>query len=87
MADYPFRTGHPLARAWQAKNSPLRPGMRLLPKLLFVCGGQYEVENLYPLDDVQGMPFRASIANQIRDLPHGAEIVFKSAPATTPPKT
>jgi hypothetical protein len=37
------------------------------------CGGKYELENLYPLADLDGMHFRACVANQIRDLPDGAE--------------
>jgi len=78
MASYQFRTGFPLAHAWQIENTPLLPGMRLVPKIPFVCGGKYEVENLYSLADVEGMLFRASVANQIRNLPDGAEIVFKT---------
>ncbi|MGD9644213.1 MAG: hypothetical protein AB7U73_00785 [Pirellulales bacterium] len=43
-----------------------------------VCvGGDYVLENLYALDDVKGMRFRASIANQIRDLPDGTKIRFR----------
>jgi len=78
MDDYQFRTGFPLAHAWQIQNSPLLPGRRLLPKVPFVCGGKYEVANLYSIVDEKGMLFRASIANQIRDLPDGAEIVFQT---------
>src|SRR5207244_2392703 len=44
LADYEFQTGYPLAHAWQVKNSPLPTGVRLLPKLPFVCGGKYEVD-------------------------------------------
>lgn len=77
MHDYEFRTGFPLAHAWQIKNQQLNPGVRLLPKIPFLCGGKYEVDNLYSLADVKGMLFRASIANQIRNLPDGAEFVFE----------
>lgn len=80
MADYQFRTGFPLAHAWQIKNSPLLPGNRLLPKIPFVCGGKYDVENLYSITDVKGMLFRASLANQVRGLPDGAKIIFKTEP-------
>lgn len=84
MADYQFRTGYPLAHEWQIGNSPLLPGMRLLPKIPFVCGGKYEVDNLYSFADVKGMSLRASIANQIRDLPDSAEIIIKiDAPPIT----
>lgn len=80
ITDYEFRTGYPLAHAWQVRYGPLRPGVRLLPKTPFICGGEYEVENLCSLDDVKGMQFRASIANQIRDLPDGSQIVLEVAP-------
>lgn len=83
LSDYDFRTGYPLGHDWQIAHAPLPPGIRLLPKIPFVCGGKYEVENLYSLDDVTGMRFRASIANQIRDLPDGAEITFKVSPPTS----
>lgn len=78
MADYRVRTGFPLAHDWQIRNAPLLPGTRLLPKRLFVLGGKYEVENLYSLADVEGMSFRASIANQIRDVPDGAQVILNS---------
>jgi hypothetical protein len=84
MTDYQFRTGFPLVHDWQIKNAPLVPGTRLLPKVPFVCGGKYEVDNLYSLVDVKGMSFRASIANQIRGLPAGAEIVFKTLNDVSP---
>ena len=79
-----LRTGYPLARAWQLEHGALVPGVRLLPKVPFVCGGKYEVANLYALEDVEGMRFRASVANQIRDLPDGAQIIFKTSPIEAP---
>jgi hypothetical protein len=77
MSDYAFHTGFPLAHAWQDRNGSLSPGDRLLPATPFVCGGKFEVENLNAVDDVQGMSFRALLANNIRELPNGAEIVIK----------
>lgn len=74
LSDYAFQTGFPIAHAWQLTNGPLKPGERLLPKVPFVCGGKYEVENLYLLDEVSGMTLRASLANQVYNLPDGAQI-------------
>jgi hypothetical protein len=82
--DYEFRTGYPLSHAWQMQNGPLPNGMRLLPKIPFVCSGKYDVKNLHSLSDVKGMRFRASIANQIRSVPNGMEIVFKLDNDDTP---
>ena len=80
LAEYEVLTGHPLAHEWQATSGKLPAGIRLLPKTPFVCGGEFELANLYALSDVEGMTFRASLANQIRDLPDGAEIQFKVVP-------
>jgi hypothetical protein len=77
LSDYEYRTGYPLSHAWQLKHGPLPAGMRLLPKTPFVLGGKYELENLYLLEDTQGMLFRASIANQIRDVPEGGEVIIE----------
>jgi hypothetical protein len=54
--------------------------MRLVPKIPFVCGGRYEVNNLYPLNEVKGRQFRASIARQIRDLPDGSQVILDISP-------
>jgi len=87
LTDYQYRTGYPLAHSWQSKSGPLRPGMRLLPKVPFICGGKYEMENLYSISDVDAMSFRASIANQMRDLPDGSKVVLrvKGNPASAGP--
>lgn len=69
-------TGYPLLDAWKRLRGSLAPGQRLLPKTPFVCGGQFAVENLYCMDEVDGMTFRAQIANQIKDLPDGSQIVL-----------
>jgi hypothetical protein len=74
LDDYELLTGQPLAHAWQRRHGPLPAGRRLLPKTPFVLGGAYEVENLYPLEAVQGMRLRGDIARQLKDLPDGARV-------------
>lgn len=76
LDDYEVLTGCPLAAEWQALHGRLLARQRLLPKMPFVAGGGFEIGNLYPLDSVEGMRFRASLAIQIRDLPDGAKIRF-----------
>lgn len=80
LMDYDLRTGYSVCHTWQIKNEPLSPGMRLLPKVPFVCGGKYDADNLYELNEVEGMLFRASIANQLRDVPDGGQVVLKIQP-------
>jgi hypothetical protein len=57
-----MHTGCPLAHEWQTNNRPLEAGERLLPKVPFVSGGEYSVDNLYVLDAVKGMRLRGDIA-------------------------
>jgi len=42
----------------------------------FVAGGEFVLDSLYLVDIIEGMRFRADIANQIKDLPDGAQIKF-----------
>jgi hypothetical protein len=74
LENYNVRTGHSLARAWQVEHGPIPLGRRLVPKQLFVLGGEYSVENLYALDAVEAMKMRASVALQTRDLPDGTKV-------------
>jgi hypothetical protein len=77
LTDHNFLTGFPLAHEWQIRHGVLPSGSRLLPKVPFVAGGAYEIENLYSLESVKGMRFRGSIARQIADLPDGAKVRFE----------
>lgn len=77
VADYEVMTGYPLAHAWQKQHGRLPEGKRLVPKIPFVAGGKYELENLYLMDAVRGMQLRGELATQIKDLPDGAPIRFR----------
>lgn len=70
-------TAWPLAHVWQERHGALTPGERLVPKIPFVMGGRYDLDNLYSLDAVEAMRFRAHIARQIKDLPDGSRIELK----------
>ncbi|MEW5757137.1 MAG: SMI1/KNR4 family protein [Pseudomonadota bacterium] len=76
VSDYEVLTGYPLAHQWQERNGQVPAKKRLLPKIPFLVGGEFVLENLYLADAVEGMKFRADIANQIKDLPDGAKIKF-----------
>lgn len=76
LRDYKVLTGHPLAHAWQVQNGPLPEGMRLVPRIPFVCNGEFNIENLALMDAEKGMRARGNLARQIRDLPDGAQITF-----------
>jgi len=74
LDDYGTLTGQPLAHTWQASHGALAPEQRLVPKLPFVLGGEFEVANLRVGTSTAEMLARASVAVQIRDLPDGAAI-------------
>lgn len=76
MHDYEVLTGYPLAHQWQKRNGPVRAGMRLLPKVPFVMGGDFSLDNLYVADAVEGMRLRADIADKIKNLPDGTQVKF-----------
>lgn len=80
LGDSSYRTGHPLAHDWQRCYGPLTVGHRLVPKVPFVIGGKFVLDNLYSTDEVEGMRFRGSIARQIRDVPDGGHVVLEAKP-------
>jgi hypothetical protein len=77
LADFELMTGYPLGQAWQQRNGKLSLGKRLIPKIPFVLGGDFTIENLYALDSVVGMQVRGELAVQIRDLPDGARVSYR----------
>jgi hypothetical protein len=77
LEEYGPRTGHPLMRKWQEQHGPLPSGTRLMPKIPFVLGGEYALNNLYPLASVSAMKSRGNLARQIKNLPDGAQVEFR----------
>ena len=76
LDDYETLTGYPVAHEWQRRNGPIPRGRRLLPKVPFALGGDFELDNLYAADAVDGMRVRGNLALQIRDLPDGAKVTY-----------
>ncbi len=77
LENYNVLTGYQLAHDWQSKHGKLGFKKRLIPKQLFVLGGDYSVDNLGDIDSLEAMQFRGSIAQQIKDLPDGTKIEMK----------
>ncbi len=77
LVDYEELTGYPLAAEWQRLQGSLEHGKRLIPKVPFVLGGEYAVENLYALEAVRGMQLRGELARQIRHLPDGTRVSYE----------
>ena len=77
LEDFNVLTGYPVAHEWQVKNGLMECGVRLVPKVPFVAGGGFEIENLHAMDAVKAMRLRGSIARQIRDFPDGTAFRFE----------
>lgn len=80
LGDFELLTGFPLAHNWQQANGSLQRKKRLLPKVPFILGGPFTVDNLVAVDAVEGMRYRGDIWRQIRDLPEGAQLRLKALP-------
>ena len=80
LLNYHRLTGYPLAHSWQLLNGPLARGKRLLPKIPFILGGGYEVNNLFAVDAVTAMRYRGELWAQLRDLPDGTQVRLKALP-------
>ena len=76
LEDYDYWTGYSLAHEWQEINGPLGHEIRLIPKIPFVCGGEFEIENLTNINSITSMKSRANLAMQILNSPDGSEISF-----------
>ncbi|MCT8342872.1 MULTISPECIES: hypothetical protein [Photorhabdus] len=74
MEDYEVLTGYYLAHSWQKINGPIQSGYRLIPKVPFVAGGEYKLENLYLARSFEAMRIRANFALQIRNISDGESI-------------
>lgn len=74
LADYNFYTGHSLSVAWQKKNRKLAINECLLPKIPFVCGGEFTVNNLIAFDLEKSLYLRAELSRRIAMLPDDSEI-------------
>ena len=73
LQDYNFETGYTVGVEWQSKNGRLGNGHRLVPKQPFALGGDYGPSNMVCLKDDIALGLLASLYQQIRDLPDGAQ--------------
>lgn len=80
LSDFNVMTGYPIAHAWQLQYGVLPAGKRLIPKIPFVFGGEFNLSNLTLMDAIEGMEFRASLARQIHDLPDESRVRFVVGP-------
>lgn len=77
LAQPNFETGWSLATEWQRANRPLAWHERLVPKELFVLGGDLVVENLRPYDLRHAFQVYAGLSAAISGVPDGTYVEFK----------
>lgn len=77
LADSDVLVGSGIASAWQIKHGKLQGGYRLVPKVPFVVGGLFEVDNLYALEERKALELRLDIHRQIRSVPDGTTLQFR----------
>lgn len=77
--DSDYYTGYPYLHRWKSSYQ-LRDGERLCPKIPFIIGGEYGIENFYTSGFPDYIRVNSSIAKQIFDLPDGQEIKLTIIP-------
>lgn len=78
LSDWKGFTGYDLSHEWQLQlRESLAEDERLIPKIPFVLGGKYDVDNLYKGQIVAAMRFRGSLVGQISRIPDGANIKLR----------
>jgi hypothetical protein len=80
LADSRGETRWSFIHDWQSKNGPLPAGKRLLPKIPFFLGGEYNIENFWAGNPLEGMRLKGDLAVQTRDLPDGTKVRLNLAP-------
>jgi hypothetical protein len=77
LDDYDYESGYTYANDWQVVHGPLAPGERLFPKLAFVLGGDYEVENFWSSTVEKAAPLRGFLAQRLVGTADGTHIRLK----------
>lgn len=73
LGDCEYLTGYPISETW--KSGHLLPySHRLAPKLPFIVGGDYSVDNLYACESPIYLQIGAAIARQVYNLPDGSNV-------------
>lgn len=74
LSDYDYITGWSLAKTWQTFNGEIKNGFRLFPKIPFLLGGKFEINNLYEANIEEGLSSRLNLYEQTKNLKDGQEI-------------
>jgi hypothetical protein len=64
---------------WEKLNGRIPAGHRLAPRIPFVLGGPYTLDNIVSLPIDAILSFRTHLAREIYDLPDGARVLLDTA--------
>lgn len=78
LSDYDYETGWSLAKNWQLENRLINIGERLLPKVPFSIGGEYEVSNLTDIDLNEAMNQYSKLFAQVKNIEKGEAVKIYS---------
>lgn len=75
--DLDYYTGIKVAEVWYSKKTNMDYNQRLCPKIPFVAGGEYNIDNLYAETFPRFIEVNANIAKQVYNLPDGTKVEIK----------
>jgi hypothetical protein len=78
-AQFNYYTGIPILKEWLANNQ-LAFNSRLCPKIPFIMGGEFKIDNLYAGTYPAYMRAYSNIAKQIYNLPDGTKVKLQINP-------
>ncbi|MFE5088094.1 hypothetical protein [Streptomyces mirabilis] len=76
LSDYSHMTGHSLAHEWQVRNGEIPVGHRLIPRIPFVVGGSFSVENMVLVESWGAMKYWGDFARSVAEVPDGEQFRF-----------
>ncbi|MFD6345148.1 SMI1/KNR4 family protein [Streptomyces roseolus] len=73
VEDYSYMTGYPIAHDWQVSHGALPAGHRLIPRVPFVAGGEFSVENMVLVESAAGMRYWGEFARAVAEIADGEQ--------------
>lgn len=77
VQDYNYYSAHSLAQQWQSIHGKIDFDSVLMPKIPFVLGGEYTLDNLYLVNIYDAIEFKIYLNRKIKNLEDGEKIKFK----------
>lgn len=74
LDDFDYLTGFTVAPEWQRTRSPMPLGHRLLPRVPFIAGGEFAVDNMVLVTDAERMAYGARLATHVARLQDGEAV-------------